>query len=347
MRLEALDRLDADDALVLGLVREHRRAGDVADGVDAGHVGAVERSTTMMPRSVFTPTFSRPRPSTLPTTPTAEMTRSTVSVCVPPLPSSMVAVTPSPFLSSFVTLAPVRILMPCFSKLLAREGGDLGVLDGQDLRQHLDHRHLGAERAVERGELDADRAGADDQQRLRHAVRHHRLEIGPDQLPVGLEPGQHARPRAGRDDDVLGLIGAGAERALRRLALAGLHGDLAGRFDRRLAPDHRHLVLLHQEADAVVEPLRHRARALHHGGRIEAHLLGRQPVILGVLHVVENLGRAQQRLGRDAAPVEADAAEILALDDRGLEAELRRADGGDIAARSGADDDDVEGGVSH
>src|SRR5262249_798118 len=36
-------RLDADDALVLGLVREQRRAGDVADGVDAGHTGAVER----------------------------------------------------------------------------------------------------------------------------------------------------------------------------------------------------------------------------------------------------------------------------------------------------------------
>ena len=48
----------------------------------------------------------------LPTTPTAEMTRSTLSVVVPPLPSSMVAVTPSAFLSSLATLAPVMILMP-------------------------------------------------------------------------------------------------------------------------------------------------------------------------------------------------------------------------------------------
>ncbi len=46
------------------------------------------------------------------------MTRSTVRVSVLPLPSSIVAVTLSAFLSSFVTLAPVRILMPCFSKLL-------------------------------------------------------------------------------------------------------------------------------------------------------------------------------------------------------------------------------------
>ncbi len=37
--MQALDRLDADHALMLGLVRQHRRACDVADGVDAGNVG--------------------------------------------------------------------------------------------------------------------------------------------------------------------------------------------------------------------------------------------------------------------------------------------------------------------
>src|SRR5262245_29821997 len=43
MWLEALDRLDADDALVLGLVRQQRRTGNVADGVNPGHIGAIER----------------------------------------------------------------------------------------------------------------------------------------------------------------------------------------------------------------------------------------------------------------------------------------------------------------
>ena len=87
----------------------------------------------------------------------------------------MVAVTLSaPFFSAF-TVAPVMIFMPCFSKALLGEGGDLRVLDRQDAVQHLDHRHLGAEVAVEAGELDADGAGADDQQRLRHRLRHHRL----------------------------------------------------------------------------------------------------------------------------------------------------------------------------
>ncbi len=51
----------------------------------------------------------------------------------------------------------------------------------------------------------------------------------------------------------------------------------------------------------------------------------------------------QQRLGRDAADVEAGAAEGGALLDAGhLQAELGGADGADIAAGAGADDDDVE-----
>src|SRR6516225_3451472 len=66
-----------------------------------------------------------------------------------------------------------------------------------------------------------------------------------------------------------------------------------------------------------------------------------------MLHVMKNFGRAQQRLGGNAAPVGADAAEIIALDDRGGKTELRRADRGDVAAGSGTNDDDVEGGVSH
>ena len=174
------------------------------------------------------------------------------------------------------------------------------------------------------------------------ASRHHRLEIGPDQLAVRLDAGQHARPRAGGDDDVLGLVGARAPacpsaRAL-AAASAGFVGlptdDLAGLGDRRLAPDHVDLVLLHQEADAAVELRRDAARALDDGRRSKPTLLAIEAVILGMLHVVEDLGRAQQRLGRDAAPVEADAAEMLALDDRRLEAELRRPDRGDVAARA-------------
>ena len=300
----------------------------------------------MQPRSVLTPSFSSPRFSILPTTPTAEMTRSAVMVCVfaALLDGGGDAVG---FLVELGHFGVGQDLDALLLEALARKRLNLVILDRQDLRQHLDHGHLGAERAVERGELDADGAGADHQQRLRNAGRRHGLKVSPHQFLVRLEAGQHARPRAGGDDDVLGLIGAGAERALRRLALRRLHRDLAGRVDRRLAPDDRHFVLFHQEADAVVEPLGDGARARHHGLGVVADIVGFQPIVLGVLHVVENLGRAQQRLGGNAAPVEADAAEIVALDDGGLEAELRGADRGDIAAGAGADDQDVEGSVRH
>ena len=57
---------------------------------------------------------------------------------------------------------------------------------------------------------------------------------------------------------------------------------------------------------------------------------------------VRQLGVAQQRLGRDAADVEADAAPVLLLDDRDLHAELGGADGGDVPTGAGTEDDDVE-----
>ena len=88
--------------------------------------------------------------------------------------------------------------------LLSSEGGDVGILDRHDPVEHLDHRHLGAHVVVEAGELDPDRARADDQQLARHLLRHHRVAVGPDALAVGLGERQVAGAGAGRDDDVLG-----------------------------------------------------------------------------------------------------------------------------------------------
>src|SRR5262249_10041136 len=224
---------------------------------------------------------------------------------------------------------------------LAGEARDFAVLDGEDLRQHLNDRAFRPERAIERGELDADGAGADHQQRLWHALGDHRLEISPHQPLVRLEARQHSRPGPGGDNDVLCLIYARPERALWGFGIGRLDSDLAGRIDRGLAPNYRHLVLLHQNTDAVVQAFRHAARTFHHGSRIVGHLLGRESVARGLLHVVEDLRRAQQRLGRDAAPIETDAAEVGALHDCGLEAELRRPDRRYVPAGAGADDDDV------
>ena len=57
---------------------------------------------------------------------------------------------------------------------------------------------------------------------------------------------------------------------------------------------------------------------------------------------VRELGVAQQRLGRDAADVEADPAPVLLLDDGDRLAELGGADRGDVPTGAGTEDDDVE-----
>jgi hypothetical protein len=56
-----------------------------------------------------------------------------------------------------------------------------------------------------------------------------------------------------------------------------------------------------------------------------------------VAEVGDERGALEQGLGGDAADVEADAPEELLFHARRLVAELRGLDGGDVAARSGAD----------
>ena len=82
----------------------------------------------------------------------------------------------------------------------------------------------------------------------------------------------------------------------------------------------------------------------------KSSLGGRQhDAVLGeiVARLLEQVRGLQQRLGRDAADIEAGAAEGRALLDHGhLHAELGGADRRHIAARPGADHDEVEGFVA-
>ena len=72
--------------------------------------------------------------------------------------------------------------------------------------------------------------------------------------------------------------------------------------------------------------------------------MGRETVV-GFL---EFLGTVQQRLGRNAAYIQAGAAQRAALFNAGhLQAELRRANGRDIAAGAAADDNKIVLGIAH
>jgi hypothetical protein len=154
-------------------------------------------------------------------------------------------------------------------------------------------------------------------------------------LPSALAKGR-SRARAGGDDDVL-------SGEVRILPVRAGDAKLAFAGQLPLAHHDRDFVFLHQVHDALVELFRHRAAARDDLGDVKRRFFVAEAVGVGVGHVMEHFGRAQQRLGRDAAPVEADAAKQLALDDRGLEAELRGADRGDVAAGPRAEDDEVVG----
>src|SRR3954452_2468938 len=347
--MQALDRLDADRALVLGFVRQHWWPGHIANCKDARHIGsanlvdgdhaAINLHAEFFQAEIFSVTEDPDGGNDA-----LGLEGRGLALAVFQRAGDFVSA-----LFDFRHFRAGENLDALLLEALAGERGDLGILDRQDLRQQFDDGHLASHRAIKRGEFDADRARAHDDERLRKLWQHHRFKIGPDQLAVGLDAGQHARPRAGRDDDVLCLIRAFAERALRRgmlrlhrLLLCLADADLAGFGDRRFAPDHVDLVLLHQETDAAIELAGNGARAFHDSRRIVRELAFEfQAVILGVFGVMVDFRRAQKRLCRNAAPVQADAAEMLALHHRRLETELRGADRRDIAARPAADDEDV------
>ena len=62
----------------------------------------------------------------------------------------------------------------------------------------------------------------------------------------------------------------------------------------------------------------------------------------GLAGGLQRLAGPHERLGRDAAPVGALAAEQLALDDRDLQAAVGEAGGAVLAGGPAAEDDDVE-----
>ena len=136
----------------------------------------------------------------------------------------------------------------------------------------------------------------------------------------------------GRDDDRFGV-----ERNL--IAVEALDAHPPGRGDAPVAAHPVDLVLLEQIGHAVDIGRDGHVLVLHHRREIELRRRNdNSERRKSVSRVVEHFGRVQERLGRDAADIEAGPAERLhLLDDRDLHAQLRRTNGAHIAARPRAD----------
>ena len=106
------------------------------------------------------------------------------------------------------------------------------------------------------------------------------------------------------------------------------------------------LVLREQERDAVDVALHALVLEGQHLGEVELRLRRSMPMAAKrVARLLVELGGVQQRLGGDAADVEAGAAVRRPLLDHGRPSgRAGRADGAHIAAGAGADDDQIVGG---
>ena len=124
--------------------------------------------------------------------------------------------------------------------------------------------------------------------------------------------------------------------------------DRARLVDAAGALERGDLVLPEQEGDALGRRVDHLALALHELGEVELRRADLDAVHGEIVaRLLEQVRGLQQRLGRDAADIEAGAAEGRALlDHRHLHAELGGADRRHIAAGTGADHDEVEGFVA-
>ncbi len=103
-----------------------------------------------------------------------------------------------------------------------------------------------------------------------------------------------------------------------------------------------HVVLGKQEADAIFQFVGDLSAAADDLGEIDCDPVDGDAVLLGIMaNLVNERAIFQQRLGGNAAPVEARAAEVFFFDAEDAFFELPGANGGGIARGAAADDDNV------
>jgi hypothetical protein len=338
------DDLGDGNTLILGLVGQHRTGDDVADGVDARHIGGVMRvgadAATLIER--HTHHFE---PEALGVGLAADGHERYVEI------GQFHVAAGRRFhaggeravflLVDRLDLGRELELHALLLQHALHLPGGLAVEAGDDAVEELDDGHLRAQPRPDRPHLEPDNARADDEQALGHFLERQRAGGGDDLFLVDLDARQVHRDRAGRNDDVLGLDGLARP-------LVGRHQDAPRRADRADAAEGGDLVLLEQEIDARDIGGHGVVLVRHHLLQVE---LGRRDVDAERLELVagflEELRSMQQGLGRDAADIEAGATVGGPfLDHRDLHAELRGADGGNIAARPRTDYREVER-ISH
>ena len=217
--------------------------------------------------------------------------------------------------------------------MLAVGGHQIGVDHRQDLRQHLEDSHLAAERREHRRKLHADDAATDDRQTARHLAQLQDAIRVDGQLSALEGDARYRRARG--DDDVL---------AGDRL-IADSH--LATTTETSRAAERGHATGFEQALDALDELIDHSGLALLCSRPVEPDAFRHQAERLAFTSQRVQLGRLEQRLGRDASAHKARSSHAVLLDDGGGCAQLSGPQSGYVTARAAPDHDHVKRGATH
>ena len=216
-------------------------------------------------------------------------------------------------------------LDPVTAQGLAERLAQRRRLASKDAVGALDQSHLAAQATDDLRQLDAGRATAQHEQPARDHLHARRLARAPDaiELPQPRD-GRDDRVGASSDDDVLGAVAHAVD-------FDGPGpGEPAAAAQQRDPPGIQPALLpgVGVAGDHEVAP---RQR------RLDVHLRARPHLARGV----HRLAGAQQRLGRDAGPVRALAADQLALDDRDPQTTLGQRAGAVLTRRAATQNDHV------
>ena len=187
---------------------------------------------------------------------------------------------------------------------LARMFDQVAIGAGQQAAGHLDDGDLAAERGVDGAQLEADVAAADDEQRLRDVGQIERAGGIHQPRAVDRQAGNLRRHRAGGDDAVLE-----GERLLRAVDL--LDVERVRVAERGHALDVLDLAQVADLAGAGGELADDLVLEVAQLVEIDRRLGELDAEVFGVGRLGDHVGDVQQRLRRDAAAVDADAAGVL------------------------------------
>ena len=217
---------------------------------------------------------------------------------------------------------------------------EISITAGQETVGKLDDRDARTEARVDRPHLETDVATADDEETVRHVLELEGSRRVHDARIVDAQDTRDGRRRAGRDDRVLEndlgrLLAHAGRRAVGPLERQGIRVREA--CTRRQVLDAARRAEL---ADAARELLDDAVLPIAQLRQVDRRLLELETPSARLARLVRQLRDMEQRLRRDAATVETDAARLgLGVDQRRSKTELRSMKRCRIATRARSDHD--------